>query len=114
LNAPRDPSQPWSITMRQPFEWSANGRTRLMFDSTGRVVKVDDPARSSRAAAIYEKFLPLHSASVGGLAWKLVMTLSGFGLTILGAFACLSFWSRRAKKRRRPEIARAGLEVAAA
>jgi uncharacterized iron-regulated membrane protein len=114
LNAPRDPNQPWSITMRQPFEWSANGRTRLMFDGAGRLVKVDDPAAGTRAAAIYEKFLPLHSARVGGLAWKLVMTLSGIGLTILGAFACLSFWFRRAKKRRRPEIARAGLEVAAA
>lgn len=114
LNAPRNPDQPWSITMRQPSEWAANGRTRLLFDGTGRVVNVDDPVRGSRAAAIYEKFLPLHSASVGGLAWKLVMTLSGLGLTILGAFACLSFWFRRAKKRRRPEIVRAGLEVAAA
>jgi hypothetical protein len=42
------------------------------------------------------------------------MTLSGLGLTILGALATWSFWFRKAKKRRRPEIARAGLEVAAA
>lgn len=114
LYAPRDPSQPWSITVRQPFEWSGNGRTRLMFDGAGKLVKVDDPARGSRAAAIYEKFYPLHSASVGGLAWKLAMTLSGLALAVLGGFATWSFWFRRAKKRRRPEIGRAGLEVAAA
>ena len=114
LSSPRQPGQPWSVTMRQPFEWSANGRTRLMFDGKGRLVKIDDPAAGSRAASIYEKFLPLHSAKVGGLAWQVAMTLSGLGLTILGALATWSFWFRRAKKRRRPDIARAGLEVAAA
>ena len=114
LMLPGKPGQPWSVTMRQPFEWSANGRTRLTFDGAGMLVKVDDPATGSQAASIYEKFLPLHSAKVGGFAWKLVMTLSGLSLTILGALACLSFWIRKAKKRRRPEIAKAGLEVAAA
>jgi uncharacterized iron-regulated membrane protein len=114
LMVPGKPGQAWLVTMRQPFEWSANGRTRLAFDGTGKLIKVDDPAQGSRAAAIYEKFLPLHSAGVGGFAWKLVMTFSGLGLTILGALACLSFWFRKAKKRRRPDIARAGLEVAAA
>ena len=111
---PGKPGQPWSVTMRQPFEWSGNGRTRLTFDGAGKLVKVDNPAAGSQAASIYEKFLPLHSAKVGGFAWKLVMTLSGLGLTMLGAFACLSFWFRKAKKRRRPDIAKAGLEVAAA
>jgi len=114
LNAPRAPNEPWTVTMRQPFEWSMNGRTRLMFDGAGKLVKITRPADGSQAASIYEKFLPLHSAKVGGLLWKLVMTLSGLGLTILGSFAAWSFWFRKAKKRRRPEIARAGLEVAAA
>jgi uncharacterized iron-regulated membrane protein len=114
LTLPNKPGQPWSVRMRQPFEWTPNGRTNLMFDSAGRLIKVDDPATGSRAASIYEKFLPLHSGKVGGLAWKLVMTLSGLGLTVLGLFATWSFWFRKAGKRRRPEIAKAGLEVAAA
>ncbi|WP_294120677.1 PepSY-associated TM helix domain-containing protein [Sphingomonas sp.] len=114
INAPRKADEPWTVTMRQPFEWSLNGRTRLMFDGAGKLVKISDSASGSQAASTYEKFLPLHSARVGGLAWKLLMTLSGLGLTILGGFACLSFWFRKAKKRRRPDIARAGLEVAAA
>ena len=114
LTLPNKPGQPWSVRMRQTFEWTPNGRTNLLFDGTGRLVKVDDPATGSRAASINEKLYPLHSAKVGGLAWKLVMTLSGLGLTLLGALACLSFWFRRAKRRRRPEFASAGLEVAAA
>ena len=114
LTLPSKPGQPWSVRMRQPFEWTPNGRTNLLFDGAGKLVKVDDPATGSKAASIYETFYPLHSGKVGGLAWQLAMTLSGLGLTILGAFACLSFWFRKAKKRRRPEIAKAGLEVAAA
>lgn len=114
LTLPNKPGQPWSVRMRQPFEWAPNGRTNLMFDGTGKLVKIDDPATGSRAASIYATFLPLHAGKVGGLAWQLVMTLSGVGLTILGLFATWSFWFRKAKKRRRPEIATAGLEVAAA
>jgi uncharacterized iron-regulated membrane protein len=114
INAPREPDQPWTVTMRQTFEWTINGRTRLMFDGRGQLVKVDDPASGSEASAIHEKFLPIHSARVGGLVWKLVMTLSGLGLTTLGLLASWSFWFRKAKKRRRPDIARDGLQVAAA
>jgi uncharacterized iron-regulated membrane protein len=114
LTVPGKPGQPWSVRMRQPFEWTPNGRTTLSFDATGKLINVADPASGSRAASIYETFYPLHSAKVGGFAWKLVMTLSGLGLTLLGSLATWSFWFRKAKKRRRPEIARAGLEVAAA
>jgi len=114
LNLPAKPGQAWQVTLKQPFEWSENGRTRLAFDGAGKLVKLDDPAKGSKAASIFETLLPVHSARVGGFAWKLVMTVSGLSLTILGLFATWSFWIRKAKKRRRPDIARAGLEVAAA
>ena len=114
LTLPTKPRQPWSVRMRQPFEWNPNGRTTLTFDGAGNLIKVDDPAASSQAATIYEKLYPIHSGKVGGLAWKLLMTLSGVGLTLLGALASWSFWFRKAKKRKRPAIATAGLEVAAA
>lgn len=114
LTVPSKPGQPWSVRMRQPFEWTPNGRTTLSFDGAGKLIRLDDPASGSRAASIYETFYPLHSAKVGSLAWKLLMTLSGLGLTLLGALATWSFWFRKARKRRRPEVAKAGLEVAAA
>jgi uncharacterized iron-regulated membrane protein len=113
LTLPATPGQPWSVRMRQPFEWTPNGRTSLLFDGSGKLIKVDDPAGGSRAASIYETFYPLHAAKVGGWGWKLLMTLSGLGLTLLGSLATWSFWFRKAKKRKRPEIASAGLEAAA-
>ena len=114
LTIPSKRGQPWSVRMRQPSEWTPHGRTTLYFDGSGRLLRADDPVDDGRAASIMETFYPIHSAKVGGYAWKLVMTLSGLGLTLLGALATWSFWFRKAKKRKRPGIAKAGLEVAAA
>ena len=98
LTFPSKPGQPWSVRIRQPFEWTPNGRTTLYFDAQGRLLRVDDPATASRAAAINETFYPVHSAKVGGLGWKLVMTLSGLALTLLGSLTTWSFWVRKAKR----------------
>ena len=114
LTIPARPGQPWAVRMRQPFEWTPNGRTSLFFDGSGNLIKVDDPTTGSTASSINEKLYPLHTGKVGGLAWKLAMTLSGIGLTLLGGLTNWSFWFRRARRRKRPEIASAGLEVAAA
>ena len=111
---PSKPGQPWSVRMRQKFEWTPNGRTTLYFDGTGKLIRADDPAAAGRAASVIETFYPVHSAKVGGPTWKLVMTLSGLGLTLLGSLTTWSFWVRKAKRRKRPEIAKAGLDVAAA
>ena len=114
LTLPSKPGQPWSVRMRQPSEWTPNGRTTLYFDGAGKLLRVDDPTTAGKASSVMETFYPLHSAKVGGLAWKLLMTLSGLCLTLLGALATWSFWVRKAKKRKRPGIATAGLDVAAA
>ena len=114
LTLPAKPGQPWSVRMRQPFEWTPNGRTGLYFDASGKLQRVDDPATGSVASSINEKLYPVHTAKVGGVAWKLLMTLSGLGLTLLGALATWSFWFRKAKKRKRPDLAKSGLEAAAA
>jgi uncharacterized iron-regulated membrane protein len=114
VTMPMKTGQPWGVRMRQPFEWTPNGRTNIYFDGKGKLLRVDDPAGGSRANGINEKLFPIHSGKVGGIGWKLLITLSGLGLTLLGSLATWSFWFRKAKKRKRPEIATAGLEVAAA
>ena len=106
LTVPSAPGQPYAIRMRQHFEWTPNGRTTLYFAPEGRIIRVDDPATASQAASINEKFYPVHSAKVGGMAWQLLMTLSGLGLTLLGSLATWSFWVRKAKKRPARRIAR--------
>ena len=101
LQFPRETGEPVVLRMRQSFEWTPNGRTYVMLDpATSAVVSVDDPAAGNAAQAAQEKLYPLHAAKVGGLAWKLAITLSGLALAMLGTFAVWSFWFRRPKQAR--------------
>ena len=99
LTIPSKPGQPWSVRMRQPSEWTPNGRTTLFFDGAGKLLRVDDPATGSRASSINEKLYPVHTGKTDSLVWKLLMTLSGIGLTVLGSLTTWSFWIRKAKRR---------------
>lgn len=100
LTMPKGKSDPMTLRLRQPFEWTPNGRTQIGVEADGRMW-VEDAVTANRSAALSEKAYPIHSAKVGGLAWQLAMTLSGLALTILGSFTTWSFWSRRASKTRR-------------
>jgi len=119
LTIPAKSDGAYSVRMRQPFEWTPNGRTALYFDRTGKIVRIDNPAGSSQAASINEKLYPVHTGKAGGLAWKLAMTLSGLGLALLGSLAVWSFWIRRVIHRRsrihrhlQPPTAQRGAELA--
>jgi uncharacterized iron-regulated membrane protein len=108
LTIPSKPGQAWSVRMRQPFEWTPNGRTTLFFDGAGKQLRIDDPASGSQASSINEKLYPIHTGKTDSLVWKLLMTLSGIGLTVLGSLATWSFWIRKAKRkpvRRSPPMA---------
>lgn len=103
---PAKPTDPVVVRMRQPFEWTPNGRTQLSFWRDGRI-SIEDAASANFSAAVGEKLYPLHSAKVGGLLWKVAMSASGLALAMLGGLATWSFWVRRAGKtsrRRRLKI----------
>ena len=108
ISFPAEPGGPVLVRMRQPSEWTPNGRTQLAFDpATGRLLTVEDAVRANGPAAAGEKLYPLHSAKVGGLAVKMLMTLSGMAMVLLGSLATWSFWVRRAGKwlrRRRRQV----------
>ena len=91
---------PIIVRLRQPFEWTPNGRTFVSIHPDGNVT-VQDPRSANRSASIVEKLYPLHSAKVGGYAWKIAMTVSGLALALLGTLATWSFWARRKTKRAR-------------
>ena len=112
LTVPAKADGAYSVRMRQPFEWTPNGRTTLFFDRTGKIVRIDNPAGSSAATSINEKFYPVHTGKAGGLIWKLAMTLSGIALALLGSLAVWSFWIRRVIHRR-SRIQRQSLPIAA-
>lgn len=95
LQFPGEAGQPLTLRMRQPFEWTPNGRTYLRFDpANGRLLSVEDPATGTTAQAAQEKLYPLHAAKVGGWAWKTAITMSGVVLALLGTLALWTFWFR--------------------
>lgn len=95
-----------NVRMRQPEEWLPNGRTMLWFAAdTGKLIGVRDANALPMRAQIYNRFYPLHAAKVGGLAWRIVMTLSGLALFLLGTLTVWTFWFRRPKPRPMPRRA---------
>ena len=102
LSIPANAGDPILVRMRQPSEWTPNGRTQLAFDQrSGQLLWIEDARRANGAAWAAEKLYPLHAAKVGGLAMKLAMTVSGLALFLLGGLATFSFWARRSAKRRK-------------
>jgi uncharacterized iron-regulated membrane protein len=101
LTMPSEPGKPIGVRMKQPFEWTPNGRTQLNFDArSGALVSVQDPSSGSRGAQLQEKVYPLHAAKVGGIWLKLAMTFAGLAMAMLGAFTTYSFWIRKVAKRK--------------
>lgn len=106
ITLPATANSPIVVRMRQPFEWTPNGRTQITFEADGDVT-VEDARFANGPASLAEKLYPLHTAKVGGLVMKLLMTLSGFGLFVLGILGAYSFfWARRSSKKRRRRFAR--------
>lgn len=98
LTMPKEPGQAMTVRLRQPFEWTPNGRTQVGLEPNGSLW-VEDAALANASARVSEKAYPLHGAKVGGWPWKIVMTTSGLVLAMLGTFTTWSFWRRKSGKR---------------
>lgn len=96
LAMPRRPGDPIRMRMRRAAERLPNGRTLLAFDAAdGRLIFTRDALATGPGAQLFNAAYPLHSAKVGGLAYRLVMTLSGLALMLLGTLTVWTFWFRR-------------------
>ncbi len=100
LSMPRKPGDLISLRMKQPEEWLPNGRTMVWFaPEDGRLVASRSALELPRGSQISNKFVyPLHAAKVGGLPYRLVMTVSGLGLALLGSLSVWAFWLRGGAK----------------
>lgn len=93
LQWPRKTGAPIVLRLRQPFEWTPNGRTFIYADPvTLAILGHADPAEGGPGASIREKLYPIHAAKTGGVLWKLAMSVSGVALTLLGSLAVYGFW----------------------
>lgn len=103
VTLPTRPGEPVAVRMRQPFEWTPNGRTQITVAADGRTI-IEDAANGNGSAWLAEKIYPVHSGKVGGLVWKIALTASGLALALLGSLATWSFWTRRAGRRVRGHV----------
>lgn len=102
LALPRKPGEPVTLRMKRAAEWLPNGRTTLWIDGgDGHVLAARDALALAPAAQRFNGAYPIHAAKVGGLAWRLVLTVSGLALALLGSLAVWSFWFRRPRPIRR-------------
>lgn len=94
-----------SMRLRQQAEWLPNGRTMAWFDpADGRMVATRDAQTLPLGSRITNADFPLHAAKVGGLPYRLVMTVSGLAMTLLGTLAVVTFWgnpSGRPKRKKK-------------
>ncbi|WP_417591417.1 PepSY-associated TM helix domain-containing protein [Parasphingorhabdus sp.] len=96
VSFPRKPGDPLTIRMKQPDEWHNNGRTMVWFDGTTEgIIGISDALKLPRGSQIYNLSYPVHAAKVGGTVYKVLQTLTGLGLALLGSLAVWSFWFRR-------------------
>lgn len=107
ITLPPKPGGLISIRLRQQAEWLPNGRTMAWFDpADGRMVATRDAQTLPLGSRITNVDFPLHAAKVGGLPYRLVMTVSGLALTLLGTLAVVTFWGNPSglPKRRKPAV----------
>lgn len=101
LSLPRKPGEPITIRMKRAGEWLPNGRSTLWFDAAdGHLRAARDALAMPAGAQIFNGAYPLHAAKVGGLAYRLLMTLSGLALALLGSLTVWTFWFRRPRPKR--------------
>ena len=98
LSIPSKPGGTFSVRMRQPAEWTPNGRTTVYFDGLGRVLRSDDALAGNGGDLVIERLYPVHTGKVGGPSWKITMTISGLALFMFGSFAVYSFWLRKVRR----------------
>ena len=99
LSLPKKPGDPIAVRMKRAAEWLPNGRSSVWFDpATGAVLGTRDALAMAPAAQAFNMAYPIHSAKVGGLAWRVVVSLTGLSLALLGSLAVWSFWFRRPRR----------------
>ncbi|CAN7486377.1 PepSY-associated TM helix domain-containing protein [Phenylobacterium sp. LjRoot219] len=108
LSLPKGEAGLISLRLRQPHEWAPNGRTMLWFAAdSGRLVEARGVQALPASAQAYGALYPLHAGKVGGLAYRLLITLVGVGLTLFGTLTVWTFWFRRKPLKRSVRVAQA-------
>jgi len=104
---PKAPGGAATIRLRRPAEWHPNGRTTLTTSGDGTVLMARDAPAAPLAIRAGNALYPLHSARLAGSAMalplRIIMTLAGIGLAMLGSLTVMTFWRSRSPRRASPQ-----------
>ncbi len=96
LAVPKKLGDPVTIRMKRPAEWLPNGRTMLWFDpASGALLASRDALGMQPGTQAFNMAYPFHAGKVGGMTYRLLLTLIGLALALLGTLSVWSFWFRR-------------------
>lgn len=96
---PKSPGGSVQIRLRRPSEWHPNGRTTLWLAGNGHLLQARDAPAAPLAIRVQHALYPLHTSRMTGsdlaLPLRLILTVAGLGMTMLGSLAVFTFWKRR-------------------
>jgi uncharacterized iron-regulated membrane protein len=99
---PKSTTDTVRLRLRQPSEWHPKGRSSVWLSGDGRQIMARDPLRAPLAVRAKHALYPLHAGQLSGstmsMPLRLVLTLAGLGLTVLGSFTVFSFWRNQLTK----------------
>jgi uncharacterized iron-regulated membrane protein len=105
LFLPQDREGIFAITKKQIGESMKHGQTKISFDQfSGKVLRVEDALKPTRAEFVLNSFVPLHFGTFGGVPTRILYVFVGLSplvLFITGAkMFKLRLWDRQRKQSR--------------
>jgi uncharacterized iron-regulated membrane protein len=85
------------LRLRRPAEWHPNGRTTLWLAGNGTLLMARDAQRAPLAVKAQNALYPLHATRLSGSPLtsplRVILTVAGNGLALMGSLAVASFWT---------------------
>lgn len=95
LYLPTGPEQTFRLRQRLPGEKHPNGKSFVNVNPrTGRVVGIEDGARAPAGSRLYSILYPIHIGILGGKPTRVLLSLTGLGLSTLVVSGFLVWWRR--------------------
>jgi uncharacterized iron-regulated membrane protein len=99
INFPHEPKGVFTVVKKQAGELISWGSTTIAFDQfSGKVVRVEDAMKPSRAGAILNQFVPLHYGTFAGIYSRILYVFVGLAPVVLMITGLIMWWHRKHTK----------------
>jgi uncharacterized iron-regulated membrane protein len=103
LRLPKSPNDPVSVRFRMSGDLGDGSRNELSLDANGRVLGVRRLADEPAGVRFQSSFTPIHYGEVGGLAVRILWSLTGIAPLVLFVTGLLVWFRKKPKQRHNVE-----------